>query len=231
MTFGVWVPDVSAVAGAGALLWPVHRAGRLPAGVRWILLAALSASEATQLLWPAANHSWSPAVYLPLQLSDVATLVAVAALVWPGRLGLQRLAYLWGLPAGILGLSFPAIGARPPSPLYYAFWVDHGALLACALVLGVSGALQMSWRPVLEAWLATSVLAAVDGLANLATGGDYMFLRQPPPGWSPLAIMGPWPWYVVTAFAICPALLRILSAPIWVPRHPRPRDRTRKVIA
>lgn len=221
MNPGLGTPAAFVVLGTGALVWRVRRTRGLPPGVRWTLWAALAASEVTQVLWPVVAHSWTAAIYLPLQLSDLATFVAIAALTWPQRLGLQRLAYLWGLPAGLLGLSFPAIGASPPSPLYYAFWVDHGALFALAVLLGVSGGIQMSWRVVVEAWLATTLLAVLDGVANLATGGDYMFLRQPPPGWNPLWAMGPWPWYVVAAFAICPALFRLAAVPLWGTRGTR----------
>ena len=199
---------------AAALAVGVRRWGHIPFPLAMLLAAALAGSELVVLLWPAVAHTWTAANSLPFQLSDIATGVSILALLRP-RPGWRELAYLWGVSAGLLGLSFPAIGATFPSPLYFAFYVDHGTLVTVGILMGVGGQLHLGWRAVAGSWVATTALAGIAGVVNLATGGDYMFLRQPPGNWNPLLIMGPGHWYILTAWVLCPLVFSLLAVPVW----------------
>ena len=212
-------PLVATCCAAAVLALAVRRLGQIPLPLRLLLVATLAGSELVVLLWPLVTHTWTAANTLPLQLSDIGTAVAIGALCLPKSRVWPELAYFWGITAGVLGLAFPAIGATSPSPLYFAFYVDHGTLLTTGILLGAGRGLQLGWRSVLTGWAATMALAGATGLVNLTTGGDYMFLRQPPGNWNPLMIMGPWPWYVLTAWAVCPLLFRLLAAPLWSPHR------------
>ncbi len=204
------------VAGAGLLAWVGRRSPAAGSALRLALAGLLAASEATLLLWPLLTRSWAATSSLPLQLSDLATILMICALARGRSRRLAGVAYLLAVPSALLALAFPAPGAVPPSPLYYAFWVDHAGLLAGAMVIGAARpGPSVGWSMVVRAWLATTFLAYVDGVVNLATGGDYMFLRRPPAGWDPLRIMGPWPVYVVVAFLICPVILAVVELPAW----------------
>ncbi len=206
-------------AGSAALAWAARQGGGSLRATRLALAVLLALSEATLVLWPVATGGWSDASSLPLQLSDLATVLAIGALCCANCPRWGELAYLLAIPSALLALAFPAPGAVPPSPLYYGFWVDHGSLLAAGAVLATSFPLRMSWTAVVRAWGATALLAAVDGVVNLVTGGDYMFLRQPPSGWSPLRVMGPWPVYVLTALVLCPLVFLAIAWPIWGQRR------------
>jgi uncharacterized membrane protein YwaF len=59
---------------------------------------------------------------------------------------------------------------------------------------------------------ATLAVAAVAAVADLVTGGNYMYLRSKPVHSSLLNLMGPWPWYIVGAAALGLALLLVLEA-------------------
>ncbi len=200
--------------GAGSALLGAALRRRSPGRwLRLVILLALLGSEGVVLLWPLVIHAWSPATTLPLQLSDVATLVCAASLVAPGADRLRELAYLWSVPAGLLGLAFPAIGASAPSPLFYAFYVDHGTLLCYGVLLGLDRTLRLQPLSAVRAFSATVIWGVIAGVANLATGGDYMFVREPPPTWSPLQLMGPWPWYVFSAAGLAVLVFAILTWP------------------
>jgi hypothetical integral membrane protein (TIGR02206 family) len=204
------------ITGAGVLAWVGRRSPSAASALRLALAALLAMSETTLLFWPLLPRIWTVSSTLPLQLSDLATALMIGALVGVGGSRLAGVAYLLAVPSALLALAFPAPGAVPPSPLYYAFWVDHATLLAGAVVLGAARpGPSAGWGTVLWAWLATATLASVDGVVNLATGGDYMFLRRPPAGWNPLRMMGPWPLYVLVAFVICPVILALVELPVW----------------
>ncbi len=205
------------VAGAGVLAWVGRRSPSAASALHLALAGLLAASEATLLLWPLLTRSWAASSNLPLQLSDLATILMIGALAGGRMPRLAGLAYLLAVPSALLALAFPAPGAVPPSPLYFAFWVDHATLLAGAMVIGAARpGPKVGWSMVVWAWLATTALASIDGVVNLASRGDYMFLRRPPAGWDPLRIMGPWPVYVLVAFLICPVVLAIVELPAWV---------------
>ncbi len=53
---------------------------------------------------------------------------------------------------------------------------------------------------------------AAAAVATLLTGGNYMFLREPPEEASLLDLLGPWPWYVVGGAVLAVVLLAVLDA-------------------
>lgn len=210
-------PLVASSVGTAILAVYLRRHGFRMLWVRLTLASLLAISEAVLLLWPAFTGVWSPASAFPFQLSDASTFLAIAALLWPRFSTCREIAFLWSICAGVLGLAFPAIGATSPSPLYFAFYVDHGTLLAAGVVLAIVLPTRIRLAAAIRAWAATTLVAIVAALANLITGGDYMFLRHPPVTWSPLLLMGAWPWYVVTAWALTPIVFMLLIIPVRAP--------------
>jgi uncharacterized membrane protein YwaF len=67
-----------------------------------------------------------------------------------------------------------------------------------------------------RAFGATLLMAAVAGLADLVTGGNYMFLRAKPAHASLLDDLGPWPVYIASAAAVA---LVVFAALAWLGRH------------
>lgn len=61
-------------------------------------------------------------------------------------------------------------------------------------------------------FLATIVFTAIAGLADILTGGNYMFLREKPSAGS-LLILGPWPWYIASGLLLAILFLIVLNAP------------------
>ncbi|MDQ3677057.1 MAG: TIGR02206 family membrane protein, partial [Actinomycetota bacterium] len=89
----------------------------------------------------AADHSaaailgeWSLDHYLPLHLSDVATILAVLAL-WQPRPLLVELTYFWGLTASVQATLTPDLGHTFPDVLFFTFFVTHAGVVLAALLL------------------------------------------------------------------------------------------------
>ena len=159
----------------------------------------------------AARGDWSPAVYLPLQLSDVVTLVAVLAL-WTERAPFVELTYFWGLTAALQAVLTPDLGSDFPDVTFFTFFATHSGAVVAALLLVAGRRLAPRAGAVRRAFLATLAVAAVAALGNLLTGGNYMFLRHKPDA-SLLDPMGPWPLYIAGAGALAVALFAALDAP------------------
>src|SRR5215207_5385186 len=102
-------------------------ARRLPANRTTILTRALAllilAGFVTEQITYAARGEWSVRLNLPLNLSDVVTFVAAAALWRPRRGVLTELAWFWGLTATLQAVLTPDLDHTFPDLLYLTFFV------------------------------------------------------------------------------------------------------------
>ena len=159
---------------------------------------------------------------LPLQLCDVAIFIAAAAL-WTGNQLLIEVTYFWGLAGTVQALLTPDLPQHFPSYPYFQYYIAHGGVVAAALVLVIG----LRRHPRLWAVLRVAgiivayaaLVAAVDAIA----GANYMYLRAKPPSPTLLDVLGPWPWYIVSAGLIGFALFAILDAPFRLRRVGRSR--------
>ncbi len=154
---------------------------------------------------------------LPLQLCDVTILIAAAAL-WTQRPLLAELTYFWGLAGTIQGLVTPDLPNHFPDFWFFQYYIAHGGIIAAALVLVVGLRIYPRRGSVMKVLAITIVYAALVGLIDAITGADYMYLRAKPYSHSLLDILGPWPWYVLSATGIAIVFFAILYAPFWVMR-------------
>lgn len=200
----------AAVAVGAVWLARARSGGWAPAASRALALAILAA-YLTDHTVAAARGIWSVRVYLPLHLSDAATVVGVLAL-WTARPALVELTYFWGLTGALQALLTPDLGQRFPDVLFFTYFVTHGGVVVAALLL-VAGR-EITPRPgaVRRAFAATAAVAAAAAIASIATGGNYMFLRRKPSD-SLLDLMGPWPWYIAAAGLLALAMFAALAAP------------------
>ena len=191
---------------------------------RWTYVAAAMIALAivvTELSWQPyvlANHSWSVAFSLPVQLCDVGGFVAAAALVWRQVL-LVEVAYFWGLGGTLQALLTPDLHDHFPSFPYLQFYATHDLVILAALFLVIGLGLQPRTGAVRRIFLLTLAFAAVIGLIDLVTGGNYMYLRQVPAQGSLLSLMGPWPWYIVLGALLALIVLTILDLPFQLSRR------------
>jgi hypothetical integral membrane protein (TIGR02206 family) len=192
------------------------RAARRHAG-RWVVpvsrglaLLILTAYLAEQLAY-AVRGSWTLDFNLPLQLTDAVVLVSILALLSPRPL-LVELVYFWALSASLQAVLTPDLSYAFPSIFYFTYFTTHsGAVVAaCFLVFG-RRLLPRPWA-VWRVYALTAAFAALAGLGNLLTGGNYMFLREKPEDASLLDLMGAWPWYVLSAAALGLAMFLALEA-------------------
>ncbi len=207
------LPLALLVAVAVLLCVAARRApGRWIDAVAAIIAVALVIAELSWQPYVLANHTWSVGASLPVQLCDVAGFVAAAALMWR-QLLLVEVAWFWGLGGTLQAVLTPDLKDRFPSFPYLQFYVTHDLVILAALFLVIGLALQPRPGSVRRIFLLTLGFAALVGLIDLATGGNYLYLRQVPASGSLLNLMGPWPWYIVTGSLLTLVVLTILDAP------------------
>lgn len=205
---------VAAVLCACARRYP----GRWTSVTAAIIALAIVVTELSWQPYVLANHSWSVAFSLPVQLCDVGGFVAAAALVWR-QLLLVEVAYFWGLGGTLQALLTPDLRDHYPSFPYLQFYATHDLVVLAALFLVIGLGLQPRAGAVRRIFLLTLAFAAVIGLIDLVTGGNYMYLRQVPAQGSLLSLMGPWPWYLVLGSLLALLILTILDLPFRLSRR------------
>ncbi len=188
------------------------RPGRLVTPVAAVMGVLLVLSEAAWIAWLIVHRAWSLDVGLPLQVCDAATLLAAVAL-WTRARQLVELTYFWACAGTVQALITPDVPEPYPSFVYFQYYISHGLVVAAALFLVIGLRISPARGAVVRASMLTLGYAAAVGLVDAVTGGDYMFLRAPPPTPSLLDLMGGWPWYLATATMLGVVLFVLLNLP------------------
>lgn len=158
---------------------------------------------------------------LPLPLCDVATVVAAAACFWPVGL-LVELTYFWGLAGTLQAVATPDLDVGFPHLVFFQYTVGHLGIVLAALFLVVGLGKRPRRGAAPRVLVLTAAYTAAVGLVDWLTGADYMFLSSPPSSWSLLSVLGPWPWYVLSATGVAIVLVTVLDAPFWPGRRRSP---------
>ena len=156
------------------------------------------------------TFSWSTS--LPLALCNMAVLVAAAACWWQVPL-LVELTYFWGLAGSLQAVVTPDLNVSFPHLVFFQYVVGHLGIVAAALFLVVGARITPRPGAVWRTFAITAGYTVVVGLVDVLSGANYMFLREPPANWTLLRVLGPWPWYVVSAAGVALVLFAALDAP------------------
>jgi hypothetical integral membrane protein (TIGR02206 family) len=199
------------VAAALAVWLPRNRPGPWIRSARVLLAATIIAGWIGEYVVDVIDGIWSVQYSLPLQLTDAISLTAILALL-TGRQLLIELLYFWSFSASLQAVLTPDLGTTFPDALYFTYFAYHiGSIVAaCLLVFGCRryprpGAI---WR----VFGLTLAWAAAVGLADVITGGNYMYLARKPAHGSLLNVMGPWPAYIAAGAVLALAMFVVLAA-------------------
>lgn len=186
----------------GAWIVPFSR------GLALLILAAYLGENIANLI----RGNWSVEHSLPLHLTDAVTIVSALAL-WRPRPLVFELAYFWGLTASLQAVLTPDLDSAFPSLFFWTYFATHAGAVIAAVFLAWGVGLTPRPGAVGRVFAATVAFAAVAGVVDLLTGGNYMFLREKPETASLLDLMGPWPFYIGTTALLALAMFAVLDLP------------------
>ncbi len=169
--------------------------------------------------------TWSAKTSLPLALCDAAVVVAAVACWWRVPV-LVELTYFWGLAGTLQAVITPDLNVGFPHLVFFEYVVGHVAIVASALFLVVGLRIVPRQGAVSRVFFISIAYTAVVGAVDALTGANYMFLRRPPGEWTLLRIMGPWPWYVLTAAFVALGMFTLLDLPFRASRRNGPTSAT-----
>ncbi len=208
----------------GALLCAAGCATALRRRTRWRVLAAravgtaLVADAVSFVVNRVLSGTFSARTDLPLALCNVGVLVAAGACWWRRPL-LVELTYFWGLAGTLQAVITPDLSSRYPHLAFFEYVVGHIGIVVAALFLVVGMGISPRPKAVPRVFVLTASYTALVGLVDGLSGANYMVLRSPPSNWTLLSVLGPWPWYVLSAAGVALVLLVALDAPFWPGRR------------
>ena len=159
---------------------------------------------------------WNPERTLPVQLCDLAAVVAVFAL-WTHWRWAAALTYYWGITLTTQAVVTPDLSTDFPDPVFLLFWSMHVGTVWAAVHLAWGRGVQPDWRSYRFAIGVTAIWAVAVFCLNLAIGSNYGYLNAKPGSASALDLLGSWPWYVLAEVAIIAAAWALITWP-WVRR-------------
>lgn len=182
---------------------------------RVLAVAVLAVTVPLQVLYFTPRY-WDLEKTLPLQLCDLASMVAVYAL-WTRRPWAASITYFWGLTLTSQAIITPDLAADFPDPIFLLFWAMHLLVIWAAVYLVWGMGLTPTWRTYLIAVAVTAAWAVSVFAFNVAMGTNYGYLNAKPAAASALDLLGPWPWYVLNEILVVAAFWALITWP-WAAR-------------
>jgi hypothetical integral membrane protein (TIGR02206 family) len=208
----------TALAIAGVCWAGLRRPGRWRVWLADALGLVLLADAASFVVSEILAGDFDPRTDLPLALCDMGVLVAAAACLSRQHL-LVEITWFWGLAGTLQGLLTPDLDVGFPHLAFFEYVVGHAGIVLAACFLVIGFGLHPRRRAAPRVFLLTLAYTALVGTVDGLTGANYMFLRQPPPEWTLLSVLGPWPWYIAGAAGVAVVLLTVLDLPFWAERR------------
>lgn len=216
-TYGAshWAAIAALAVGAAVLVWWGRRhrdtltAQRVRRGLALAILVVVAPFQVYVLL----PDQWNPGTSLPLQLCDLAWMVAVIAL-WTGRWWASALTFYWGLTLSSQAFLTPTLDGRDfPHLDYVMFWGLHLLVVWAAIYLTWG----LGWRPDWRGYAVAVGTTVGWGFAMLVfndlAGTNYGFVTEKPPSGSVLDLLGDWPWYLLSELALGSAVWALMTWP------------------
>lgn len=186
---------------------PTDRLGRA------LAVAILATTLPLQVLYFTPAY-WDLQTTLPIQLCDLASLVAAYAL-WTHRWWASALTYFWGLTLTTQAIATPTLEQGTGSPIFWLFWGMHVGTVWAAAYLTWGRDVRPGWRGYRVAVAVTAVWLVLVYAFNVVAGTNYGFLNRKPGAATALDLLGPWPWYLLAEVVIVAVAWALATWP-WV---------------
>ncbi|GAB4467378.1 MAG: TIGR02206 family membrane protein [Anaerolineae bacterium] len=184
---------------------------------RYGLAALLIVDEAILHLWYITNGLWSVQTMLPFHLCAVLVYASSIMLITKSRT-IYEVCYFLGIAGAVQAVLTPDLGVYNfPSWRYFSVFISHGSIITAAIYMTVIEGFRPTWRSALRTWVILHLYAIPVFLINLVIGSNYLFINRPPDTPSLIdvlvAVIGPWPWYLIGLEAIAIVLFVVVYLP------------------
>ena len=149
---------------------------------------------------------------MPLHICDLAVFACAFACITRKQF-LFEIAYFWGLAGTIHGLITPDLDYGYPTLQFWFFFLGHGGIIGSIIFMLAGLRLRPKNKSVLRAYIAILVYGAIASVFNLLFQTNYGYVCEKPVSGSLFDLLGPWPWYILSAAIVGFISFWILYAP------------------
>ncbi len=181
--------------------------------VRLFIATVMLLNEIAWHAWNIGTGAWSVRVNLPLHLCGISIWSAIYML-YTRDYRLYQIIFFVGLGGAAQAVITPSAGEYG-LPHFRAFQtlISHGMLVIAMVFVTTIEGQRPTWMSLWKTMLALNVYLVVVTAINYALGSNYMFTLQKPHTASLFDVMGPWPWYLLTAEVLAVILFSLLYLP------------------
>lgn len=164
-------------------------------------------------LWWSFPHREVRDSWLPLQLCDLAGLVAGLALL-TGKRWLTTVLYFWGFALCTQAFFTPIVRVGPATARFWMFWESHTAIIGAAVYVVAVRGYRPSARDFAIGVTSGVIYFVVVLPLNLIFGWNYGYIGPGSPG-APTIIdkLGPWPLRLVPLVGIGIGAMLVVWSP------------------
>jgi hypothetical integral membrane protein (TIGR02206 family) len=204
---------IGAALGIAACVTARRHPGPGAAAIGKCIAVVLATAAILFVVRPAFAGTWTARSSLPLDLCDVALVIAAITTWRPSwRLGVE-LTYFWGMAGTLQAVATPDLTTPFPDLEFFLFVVGHLGIVIAAMYLVVGLRIEPRRGSVARIFAITAAYTGAVALVDWATGANYMYLARAPGQPTLLSVLGPWPWYLLSAAGVALVLFTILDAP------------------
>lgn len=190
---------------------------------RYFLAGVLLIGELGYQIGVLTAGRWSVKSSLPLEVSDLAALLAAVMLLTRSR-SLVAILYFVGIGGAVQALVTPDLGVSFPHWHFVQFFATHGATVLACLYMVAAERVRPAYRTLWFAagWL--NLYGVLIFVVDRLIGANYLYLMRKP-DISVLNFLGPWPWYLLWVEALMLVEFHLLY---WLVRRRKTGDSCRK---
>lgn len=191
---------------------------------RIVLVCLFLLAEGSWHAWNIINGAWSFQQHLPLHSCSLSAWASIFVLLTRSY-RVYEIVFFVGTAGAIQTLLTPDAGGYG-LPHFRAIQTlaAHGMIVITMVYMTAIEGLRPTWQSLWKTMVLINVyLVLVTGI-NYLLGSNYMYTLHKPATASLLDVMGPWPWYLLTAEFVALLMFTILYLPITL------ADRRRQIL-
>ncbi len=121
--------------------------------------------------------------------------------------------YFWILVGTINANITPDLIFGFPHFEYFVYWFYHATLVICIFFAIFVYKISVSWRDYRNAVIGVIIFSIFSAFANVLLKANYNYLSFKPENGSALDYLGPWPWYILSVYALMFILFFLVLLP------------------
>ncbi|WP_052124147.1 YwaF family protein [Ureibacillus manganicus] len=180
--------------------------------VRWVFVSVILFFEIGYHTWLVSHGLWNPSHALPLQLCSVSLILCILLLLTNHKT-IFEIVYFIGIAGAIQALLTPELFYNFPHLRFFHFFINHMLIIWTCLFYVWTMKYSIQLSSIFKSLVFLQIVAFIAFIANIVTGGNYMFLAGKPKTSSALDFLGDYPWYILSLEAIAVILFFILYLP------------------